>query len=234
MTLKELYQLKIYEYKNYGYKERPHKLLAMLLLDKLDKFEPLNKSQGEFYKKYKKIIDEAIKKVETDFNFTKKEMIEIIEETVICDNYKEDKVWYVFSDGFSVINWCLRCRKDKTPEEIYSEYYESDDLKKPYDLKEKVIANNINSNSLKAILDLIIDKPVEFYTKISDNLTLEEKIFILDILENKSCINCTNENCRFDRSNMSNNQTTNCLGWYNPELVGRAKVLNLTNINKLK
>ena len=62
MTLKELYQLKIYEYKNYGYKERPHKLLAMLLLDNLDKFEPLNKSQGEFYKKYKKIIDEAIKK----------------------------------------------------------------------------------------------------------------------------------------------------------------------------
>ena len=37
-------------------------------------------------------------------------------------------------------------------------------------------ANNINSNSLKAILDLIIDKPVEFYTKICDNLTIEEKI----------------------------------------------------------
>lgn len=234
MTLKELYQLKLYEYKNFGYKERPHKLLAMLLLDKLDKFEPLNKSQGEFYKKYKDIIDEAIKKVETDFQFTKKEMIEIIEETVICDNYKDDKIWYVFSEGFSVIDWCLRCRKDKTPEEIYSEYYESDDLKKHYNLEQKIIANNINSNSLKDILDMLIDKPVEFYTKICDSLTLEEKIFILDILENKSCKTCTNEGCKFELYRNSNNPTTCCLGWFNPELVGRAKVLNLTNVNKLK
>lgn len=234
MTLKELYCLKIYEYKNFGIKEKPHKLLAMILLDQLDKFEPLNKSQGEFYKKYKSIIDEAIKKVETDFKFTKKEMIEIIEDTVICDNYKEDKVWFVFSEGFSVINWCLRCRKDKTPEEIYSEYYESDDLKKHYDIDEKMVANNINSNSLKDILDLIVDKPIEFYTKICDSLTIEEKIFILDILENKSCKTCTNEGCKFDHFNIDNNQTTNCLGWYNPELVGKCKVLKNTDINKLK
>ena len=38
MTLLELYKLKLYEYKKTGLRERPWKLLAMLLLSEKDKY----------------------------------------------------------------------------------------------------------------------------------------------------------------------------------------------------
>ena len=106
MTLIELYNFKLNEYKETGLRERPWKLLAMLLLSEKDKFEPLKSSQGEFYKKYKEEIDKKIAKVERDFNFTHKDIVEYIEETVICDNPTSvdkniKKVYFLLKIGFS-------------------------------------------------------------------------------------------------------------------------------------
>ena len=53
-AVKELYNLKLYEYRETGLKERPWKLLAMLLLSEKNKYEELRGTQGEFYNKYKK------------------------------------------------------------------------------------------------------------------------------------------------------------------------------------
>lgn len=162
MTLIELYNLKLNEYKETGLRERPWKLLAMLLLSEKDKYEPLINSQEKFYKKYKKEIDKKISKVERDFNFTHEDIVEYIE------------------------------------------------------------------------------KPMDFFERICYELTVEERLFILEILENKSCMNCANGSCRVEYSEkigvdeFGNPQGSKCIGWFNAELIGRSKVLRKTDINKLR
>lgn len=86
MTLIELYNLKLNEYKETGVRERPWKLLAMLLLSEINKYEPARNSRGEFYKKYKDEIDKKIAKVERDFNFTYEDIVEYIERIVANPN----------------------------------------------------------------------------------------------------------------------------------------------------
>lgn len=60
MTLNELYNVKLIEYKKYGVKDEPDKLLSLLLLPKKNEFEPLMVSEGEFYERYKNEIDSMI------------------------------------------------------------------------------------------------------------------------------------------------------------------------------
>lgn len=239
MTLIELYNLKLNEYKESGLRERPWKLLAMLLLSEKDQYEPLRSSQGEFYKKYKKEIDKKIAKVEKDFNFTHEDIVEHIEKTVICDNYEEQRIWFVFEDGFGVLNWGLMYRKEKTAEEIYSEYYDDDDLKKHYDVEQRAVANNITITNLENLISRIIEDPREFFEKICYELTVEERLFILKVLEHKSCANCTNGSCRVESSEkigvdeFGEPQGNQCVGWFNAELIGRSKVLRKNDIYKL-
>ncbi len=238
MILLELYNLKLHEYKQTGLRERPWKLLAMLLLSEKEKYEALIGSQGEFYEKYKANINKLIAKVEKDFNFTREEIIHFIKQTVICDNYDEQKIWFVFAEGFGALNWGLRYKEDKTAEEIYSEYFDSDDLKKYYDLEQKTHANNITPTKLDKLLDKILENPEEFYIRICKELSHKERNFIISQLENKSCQNCTNRNCPIEYGKKakqdSNTQGSNCYKWYNPELIGKSKVLRKTNIYHLK
>lgn len=239
MTLKELYNLKLYEYKEFGIKERPWKLLAMLLLSEKNKYEPLKNAQGEFYKKYKNEIDKQINKVERDFDFTHEEIVEYIEKTVDCDNYEEQKIWFVFEDGFGILNWGLMYKEDKTAEEIYSEYYNNDDLKRYYDVEQKAIANDICITKLDNLLNKILDNPINFYERICHVLTVEERMFIIKQLENKCCMNCINAGCRIEYDEkvgvdeLGKPQGSECSGWFNAELIGRSKVLRKTDINQL-
>ena len=240
MTLIELYNLKLNEYKETGVRERPWKLLAMLLLSEKDKYEPLRNAQGEFYKKYKTQIDEKIKKVERDFNFVYDDIVKYIEETVVCDNYEEQRIWFVFAEGFGALNWGLLYQQEKTSEEIYSQYFDNDDLKKYYDIEERAVANNITITKINDLINRILENPTEFYKKICDELTAEERVFILKCLENKSCMNCTNGSCRVEYDEkvgvdeLGKPQGSQCVGWYNAELIGRAKVLRKNNINQLR
>lgn len=240
MTLLELYNLKLNEYKKTGVRERPWKLLAMLLLSEKDKFEPLRTSQGEFYKRYKEEIDKKISRVEKDFNFTHEDMVEYIEKMVVCDNFEEQKIWFVFEEGIGVLEWGLMYMKDKSAEEIYSEYYDTDDLKKDYDIEQRAIGNNISITKLDNLLNRILENPKEFYENICWELTPAERVFILKMLENKCCINCTNGSCRVEYDEKVGNneygkpQGSDCGGWFNAELIGRSKVLRKTDINKLR
>lgn len=240
MSLTELYNLKLNEYRETGVRERPWKLLAMLLLSEKDNYEPLRNSQGEFYKKYKDSIDEKIKKVERDFNFVYEDIVKFIETTVDCDNYEEQRIWFVFAEGFGALNWGLLYHEDKTGEEIYSKYFDSDDLKKQYDIEEKTVANDITITKLDNLIDRILENPNEFYEIVCYELTAEERLFILKELENKSCMNCTNGSCRVEyqekigTDEFGKPEGSNCLGWYNAELIGRSKVLRKSDINKLR
>lgn len=240
MTLLELYNLKLYEYKETNIREKPWKLLAMLLLSEKDKYKSQKNSQKEFYEKYKKEINKQINKVEKDFNFKHEDIIKYIEKKEKCDNYEEQKIWIVFEDGFKALNWGLSYKKEKTAEEIFKEYYNSDDLKKNYDIEQIAIANDINVTKLDDLLNKILDNPNEFFKKICDELTVEERNFILKKLENKSCMNCTNKSCRVEYSEkigfdeFGKPQGNECFGWFNAELIGRSKILKRKDINQLR
>ena len=239
MTLLELYNLKLNEYKKTGLREKPWKLLAMLLLSEKDKFEPLRETRGDFYKKYKEQIDEKIKKVERDFNFVYQDIVDYIERTHVCDDYEKQRIWYVFEDGFGVLNWALLYRKEKTGEEIYAEYYKSDDLIRSYNIEERLAANKINSTPLGNLLDKILENPNEFFEKIEEELTVEERLFILSELKNKSCMSCTNGCCdvpsyeKVGVDEFGKPEGSECIGWFNSRLIGRSKVLRKTDINEL-
>lgn len=130
--------------------------------------------------------------------------------------------------------------KDKSAEEIYSEYYDNDDLKKYYDIEEMGEVSNIPITKLDIILNRIIENPKEFYENICWELTPDERVFILKCLENKSCMNCTNGSCRVEYdekvgvNEYGKPQGSDCTGWFNAELIGRSKVLRKTDINKLR
>lgn len=126
MTLIEFYNEELENYHDTGERNHPSNLLALLLLDKKDEFEPLKVNEGEFYNAYKEEIDREIDKVTKDFNFSKEDFINYIEGNLgFYDekDYEEDKLWQVFGEGFGVLHWGLMYRPDCSGEEIYFDYF---------------------------------------------------------------------------------------------------------------
>ncbi len=123
MTLSELYRLKIMEYKLYGKKEKPDKLLAMLMLPEKDCYNQVGVT-GKFYQKYREPINKKIAQVERDFDFKPEEYVQIIEEkNIYIENLDEDKIWFVFCEGFAVVDWGIMYHNDETAEEIYTRMF---------------------------------------------------------------------------------------------------------------
>lgn len=158
MGLIELYNLKLLKYKINGEKERPAKLLAMLLLPEKDKYEPLMICEGEFYNKYKKEIDLKIKKVINDFEISKEEIIKYIEDKdIVCEDFEHDKVWYVFSEGFGAMHWSLMYHPEMCPEEVYEKVF-SKTLEKNSNRNftdEKILELRTKFNNIKKELELL-------------------------------------------------------------------------------
>lgn len=125
-SLKEIYNEYLIKYKNTGIKPYPDKLLALLLLQEKDNFEPLMTSEGNFYNVYKKEINEKIEQVISDFNLTKEDIIRFIEEKGLLyqeENYEHDKIWLVFASGFGVMHWSIMYHPSYTPEKAYDMCY---------------------------------------------------------------------------------------------------------------
>lgn len=82
----------------------------------------------------------------------------------------------------------------------------------------------ITSTSLENIINRIIDNPREFYIKVYNELTIEEREYLKSLIEDKTCRNCSNMSCRVEtHEKLSSN---GCIAWENGELVGKRKVLN--------
>ena len=145
MTLKELYNLKLKEYKETGVREEPDKLLAMLLLPIKEDFESLEVEEGSFYRYYQEVIDENIGKIENDFELTRDYIIEKIEENVLCTDYEHDKIWHVFNGGFGIVHWAVMYRPYLTAEEAYLEMWEDKILLK--NSEEKAISLQKTNNN---------------------------------------------------------------------------------------
>lgn len=76
----------------------------------------------------------------------------------------------------------------------------------------------------------------DFYGIIANNLNGEEYRHIKEQLIGKSCLNCSNGSCRVPTyekiglNEFGNPQGQDCIGWCNPELVGKAKILQKYNL----
>lgn len=109
-----------------------------------------------------------------------------------------------------------------------------------FNLEQLALQNGITTTPLDDIIDKILRSPSDFYKRISEELTPEERIFIIQNLENKSCINCTNESCRVpykEKTGLDESgkpQGSSCISWNNDVLIGKCKVLRINDTNILK
>lgn len=125
--LKALYNDYLIKYKKTGIKPYPDKLLALLILPEKDKYEPLMVAEETFYEAYKNEIDTKINQVIEDFDLTKDDIINFIEQKGICyeeESYENDKIWFVFAEGFGAMHWSIMYHPEYTPEQVYLECYD--------------------------------------------------------------------------------------------------------------
>ncbi len=108
-------------------------------------------------------------------------------------------------------------------------------------IKEKTDGIEITKTScstLEEIIERIIESPSEFYIKLANVLSLEEKEYLRKSIENRNCKNCTNGNCKVEYyekiglDSLRNSQGRNCFSWNNLELIGRQLVLTKTSSNQ--
>ena len=137
--LNVLYHACLNNYIVTGKREHPSHLLAMLLLPEKDKFEPLRVSEGNFYEYYKEQIDNKINQIMKDFQMYEEDIIEYVEEKgVCCDDYENDKIWFVFAEGFGVLHGEIMYRPNQTPEEMYFRCFELPEFMQHKKVKEKL------------------------------------------------------------------------------------------------
>lgn len=240
MTFRELYNYKLYEYINYNIREELDKLLAILLLDDADFYVNDKKSLTDFYNYYKKFIDYKIAQIEKDYSINNNNYASyFIDKDKIFDSdtIPTDKIWVIYKHGIEALYVTAVTGRD--PEDVYKEYFDSSDLEKEYDIEKLALACNIDVTRLSDVLETILDNTNSFYKKISEALTPDERMFIINHLEGRSCFNCTNPECRVEFHEKigidenGNPQGNKCIGWKDDILIGKAKVLKLNSIKKL-
>lgn len=129
--------------------------------------------------------------------------------------------------------------------------YNVDYNEMPYDNLEELVNKTIflahkqfelkqSTTSLEDLISKTVDNPDVFYKAIALALNKAEKEYIIDSLINKSCLNCDNPNCNEDIAyrytiDENNNQSGyNCLAWNNDIIIGKAKVLEKRDIEKMQ
>ena len=244
-------------------KGKNEKFKKMLLNDSyinwLSNFMAKEKEIDDVYFIHNHRLDKSdIKQIEYLRFFFKELCCYYIRNNEITDNIQN--FWVICEDKYYELSYdgeCYSCKVYDKPPFINNEESEDskvrnfdnskktscikyEDLKKQYSIEQRALINNIIVSNLEELISKVLESPEEFYRKICEELTAEERMFIIKCLENKNCITCTNGSCNvesyekvgFDES--GKNHGCNCIGWYNAELIGKSKVLKITDIHKLK
>ena len=124
IPLKELYKQYLDNFKENGIHPHPSELLALLLLPDKDRYLSLTGNSRDFYNYYKEEIDEKINQVIKDFDLEEEDIIDYITNGVICneENYEEYKIWFVFANGFNVLQWGIMFHPDWSPERMHNAF----------------------------------------------------------------------------------------------------------------
>lgn len=87
------------------------------------------------------------------------------------------------------------------------------------------------TTNIEELIEKVTKNSSEFYTKLASALSVEEQQFLQNLVENRNCSNCLNDHCKLESfekiglDELKNPQGSDCLGWSNPELVGRQLIL---------
>lgn len=73
---------------------------------------------------------------------------------------------------------------------------------------------------LEGILKRVVDKTSDFYIKLANALSSEEKEYFKELVANRSCGNCIKDECELRKID-----GVNCSLWDNPELIGKQLIL---------
>ena len=146
---------------------------------------------------------------------------------------KKGKDIYVFK--IDKDNQRITCKKYTFPQNPNLNISLIEYKKFKLNLIEKILTTNLSHIISQAIKD-----PLKLYCEICYAMPPEERILILKHLQNKSCQTCTNGSCNvqawekvgIDESGYPMGH--NCIGWFNPSLIGKSRVLAKLDINKLK
>lgn len=101
-------------------------------------------------------------------------------------------------------------------------------------------SSDIAISTLDELLEKIGQKPDDFYKKIGEALTPQERMYIIQRLENKSCMSCVNGSCRVPYHEKVRFDVIDrpagfqCLGWMNHAIVGKSKVLQINDVRRLQ
>ena len=94
-----------------------------------------------------------------------------------------------------------------------------------------------HSSILEDTIKKVLESPSEFYIKLANALPAEEREYLRQLIEYRCCGNCTNSSCRVEHcekvglDELGKPQGSSCLGWNNPELIGRQLILKKSNNN---
>ena len=81
-----------------------------------------------------------------------------------------------------------------------------------------------NSNlTLDEVIEKVLENPRDFFIKVANTLSIEERDYLKLLIENKSCANCSNGICKVETIEKSCNDI--CVAWDNKELIGKQKIL---------
>ena len=91
--------------------------------------------------------------------------------------------------------------------------------------------------ALEHLIEQIVKNSDEFYANLASMLSPEEREYLKQLIENRSCQNCTNGNCRVEQcekvgvDEFGKPQGSSCLGWNNPILIGKQLIMKKSNNN---
>lgn len=87
---------------------------------------------------------------------------------------------------------------------------------------------------LENLIEKVLKNSSEFYRKLDEVLSVEERDYLRKLIKNKSCNNCANGCCRIENyekvgvDEFGRPQGGNCASWDNPRLIGKQLILTKT------
>ena len=126
MYLKEFYNKKVNDYKQTNTVDSYSKLLSILLLSEINRFNNPRCSNITFYSRNKEIINEKINKIERDFNITDEDYLNYFNSIGVgVRDIDKAKIKYIYEESIIVLQWALIFCKE-SPEDAFEFCYDEE------------------------------------------------------------------------------------------------------------
>ncbi len=183
-----------------------------------------NKRNANYYEEFKATIPEFIVASECINSIFVNQVFNSFEEALTAASKSNDEVLHQ-----KLIKVYLDKDFKTKIEAIEKEHQNTLDKYKKIEemIQQKTSAVVITRTStLEDIIEKIVENPKDFYIKLADSLSIEEREYLKQLIKNRCCENCTNGSCKIGLDELGQKEGSNCLGWNNYELIGRQRILS--------